>query len=196
MNYKDYFEGGVSYEMYLANFEAEINSGIENKNSKYLPMNWQRSNRIYKTLTLDSKFETVNQKLIWLVISEHWCGDASQILPVMHKISLASNGKINLRLIYRDQYPELMEMHLTNGSKSIPKLIQLNEQYKLISDWGPRPKIAQELVTRLKSNPDTSSNYSEELHKWYAQDKQKVIIKELFDLINLADEFKTKFFIG
>lgn len=196
MNYKDYFEKGISYAEYLMNFEAELNSGIESKYSTYLPMNWQRSNRIEKTLILDSKFESIEQTTNWLVISEHWCGDASQILPVIHKISLASKGKINLKIIYRDQYPELIEMHLTKGSKSIPKLIQLNEQYKLISDWGPRPKIAQELVMRLKSNPDTSSNYSEELHKWYAQDKQKVIIKELFDLISLEDEFKPKFFIG
>lgn len=196
MNYKDYFEKGITYEEYLKNFHVELNSGIENKYSKYLPMNWQRSNRIEKTLVLDSKFEVIEQTINWLVISEHWCGDASQILPLIHKISLVSNGKINLKMIYRDQYPELMEMHLTNGSKSIPKLIQLNDQYKLISDWGPRPKIAQELVMKLKSDPNTSPNYSEELHKWYAQDKQKEIIKELFDLINLADEFKPRFFIG
>ena len=99
MNYKDYFEKGISYEEYLINFEAELNSGIESKNSVYLPMNWQRSNRIEKTLILDSKFEAIEQTINWLVISEHWCGDASQILPVIHKIIFVSKVKINLKII-------------------------------------------------------------------------------------------------
>jgi hypothetical protein len=41
MNYKNYFEKAISYEEYLENFKAELNSGIESKNSTYLPMNWQ-----------------------------------------------------------------------------------------------------------------------------------------------------------
>lgn len=196
MNYKDYFDKGITYEEYKRNFEAELNSGIENKYSNYLPMNWQRSNRIEKTLILDSKFETIEQKINWLVISEHWCGDASQILPVIHKISLASKGKINLKMIYRDQYPELMEMHLTNGSKSIPKLIQLNDKYELIADWGPRPNTAQALVKKLKSNANTASAYAEELHKWYAQDKQSEILEELIRITKLAEKQQPINFIG
>lgn len=196
MNYKDYFEKGISYAEYLMNFEAELNSGIESKYSTYLPMNWQRSNRIEKTLILDSKFEAIEQTTNWLVISEHWCGDASQILPVIHKISLASKGKINLKIIYRDQYPELIEMHLTKGSKSIPKLIQLDENFNFVKDWGPRPETAQQLVIQLKSNPITSPTYSEEVHKWYAKDKQTEIQKELFELINTKSESRPRSFIG
>lgn len=188
MNYKDYFEKGITYEDYLLNFEAELNSEIESKYSAYLPMNWQRSKRIEKTLILDSKFEAIEQRTNWLVISEHWCGDASQILPVIHKISLASKGKINLKIIYRDQYPELIEMHLTNGSKSIPKLIQLDENYSLIKDWGPRPETAQQLVVQLKSNPLTAASYSEEVHKWYAKDKQVQIQSELLALSQFKKE--------
>lgn len=196
MNYKDYFEKGITYEEYLINLEAELNSGIESKNSSYLLMNWQRSNRIEKTLILDSKFETIEQTINWLVISEHWCGDASQILPVIHKISLASKGKINLKMIYRDQYPELIEKHLTKGSKSIPKLIQLDENYLFIKDWGPRPKTAQQLVIQLKSNSITSPTYSEEVHKWYAKNKQREIQDELFELINIKIKSKPSSFIG
>ena len=196
MNYKDYFEKGITYEEYQRNFEAELNSGIETKNSIYLPMNWQRSIRIEKTLILDSKFETMEQTANWLIISEHWCGDASQILPVIHKISLASNGKINLKMIYRDQYPELIEMHLTKGSKSIPKLLQLDENYNFIKDWGPRPETAQQLVIQLKSNPIASLTYSEEVHKWYAKDKQKEIQEELFELISSKNISKPRSFIG
>ena len=62
--------------------------------------------------------------------------------------------------------------------------MHLTEDYKLIADWGPRPKTAQALVVHLKSNPDTALTYSEELHKWYAKDKQTEILEELLKLVN------------
>ena len=182
-DYKTYFENGISYQTYLKNMELEMNSEIETKYSKYIPMNAQRMKRIEKTFSIDKDLVSIGSNIKWLVISEHWCGDASQILPIMNEISNSSNGKIELKIIYRDSNPSLIAEHLTNGSQSIPKLIQLTHDFKLISDWGPRPKTAQELVIKLKSDPNTALTYSEELHKWYAQNKQKEILEELLTLL-------------
>jgi hypothetical protein len=77
-----------------------------------------------------------------------------------------------------------MQAHLTNGGMSVPKLIQLDENSELINDWGPRPKAAQEMVIKLKSDPETAANYIEELHKWYAKDKQQSTVSELMELIS------------
>jgi hypothetical protein len=50
-----------------------------------------------------------------------------------------------------------------------PKLIQLNEVWEVMSNWGPRPEVAQNLVMELKANAETVDNYAEQLHLWYAK---------------------------
>lgn len=122
-------------------------------------------------------------KRYWLVINEFWCGDGAQITPVIEALTRASEGLLETRVVFRDAHPELMDEFLTNGSRSVPKIIQLNEQFEVLGSWGPRPVAAQELVLRLKAHPETAGTYSEALHKWYADDHQKSIQEELLALL-------------
>ena len=187
MNYKNYVDASVDYTSYQELFVIKSKSPSGYTYGEYIPMNEHRSSRLDRTFFLseEQKATAANCSFrTWLVISEHWCGDASQTVPVMAKIAEASQGKINLRLVYRDEVPELMNAHLTNGGMAVPKIIQLDEHFELINDWGPRPVAAQNLVTQLKSNPETAANYIEELQKWYAKDKQQSTVKELLDLLN------------
>ena len=151
--------------------------------SEVLPLNWQRSTRIEKTFQLEeglrSQLESLDKKLTWLIITEPWCGDSAQSLPAIAKIAEASHGMIELRIVLRDQNIELMDAFLTNGKRGIPKLIQLDENGHAINTWGPRPKESQELIDRLKQDPDFTEIYKEELHKWYAHDHCISIQKEL-----------------
>ncbi|MFN4082024.1 MAG: thioredoxin family protein [Bacteroidia bacterium] len=186
--YKHYFSLGISYADYIKNFENELNAEPNIPYHEYLPMNWQRTNRVYKTTTvlpeIFNALKKLKEPLNWLLISENWCGDASQIVPVIAKIANENEEKINLKIVYRDKNLELMDAHLTGTSRSIPMLIQLNRQFNVTGTWGPRPKLAQELVKRLKSNEETSQNYQEEIHKWYASDKQTSVQTELLVLLN------------
>lgn len=185
-DYQTYFEKAIPYNDYLRNFESEA-ADSDGPYAQYIPLNFQRSSRIAKTLKLSDDvkkaLQSLDHPLNWLVISEHWCGDASQILPLIHGIAEASEGKITLRIIYRDANPELMNAHLTNGSKSIPKLVQLDEHFNLLESWGPRPAEAQALVLHLKSNPETAKTYSEAVHTWYAHDKTSATQLELLKLL-------------
>lgn len=155
-------------------------------------------NRVEKTLLLNTdllrSLQQIHHQTYWLVLSEHWCGDAAQSLPVLSKIAEASNGKISLRLVYRDENPELMDAHLTGNSRSIPKLIQLDSHFNITGIWGPRPNEAQKLVLTLKSDQATANTYAEAVHKWYAVDKQQSIQKELSKLIQRASMFCTDCF--
>lgn len=182
-DYQHYFEKGISYSEYLENMTEEAENPIDSPNSHFVPMNLQRAKRIGKTVKLtDDILATLNRlqhPIKWLVISEHWCGDASQIMPVLHQIAANSNGKIDMRIVYRDQHLELMDAHLTGTSRSIPKLIQLDQQFGITATWGPRSAEAQRMVLELKSNPETAATYSEILHTWYAKDKQQAIQQEL-----------------
>ncbi len=186
-DYKGYFEKGVDFETYLAKMEEEAALKTSEGLLAYVPMNLQRVSRILKTYEVSpallETFVQIQHKINWLVITENWCGDAAQIVPVMHKIALVSEGKITLRLIYRDEHLPLIDAHLTGTSRSIPKLIQLDTHFNLTAIWGPRPNEAQQLVLDLKKNPATADKYSEELHKWYAQNKQAFIERDLFKAI-------------
>lgn len=185
-DYALFFEKGISYEAYIETMTYDVANDVERMYAEYIPMNLQRSKRISKTFQLSPEIAemlaNLNKKVNWLVISEHWCGDASQIMPILHGIAVASNGMIDLRIVYRDDN-NLIEAHLTNGGKSIPKLIQLTTDFHITATWGPRPVAAQKLVVELKANPIEGVNYADILHKWYADDKTHSSQSELLELL-------------
>jgi hypothetical protein len=63
----------------------------------------------------------------------------------------------------------------------------LDEHFNVTAFWGPRPSAAQQLVKQLKSNPVTAATYANELHLWYAKDKQKSLESEIAKLIFRAN---------
>lgn len=177
-DYQAYFGKAISYQAYKANLLEELQrlqqQPLEHpKQLNYLIINQQRMKRVEKTLQLNGALVdllgALDQKIYWLVLSEHWCGDAAQSLPALAAIEEAAADKIELKILYRDQNLELMDAFLTNGARAIPRLIQLDADFQLINSWGPRPATAQQLVNTLKSNPDTAEGYAEQLHMWYAQ---------------------------
>ena len=120
----------------------------------YSELNEVRMKRLEKTLKLDLEVEkalrNLKSKQTWLVIAEGWCGDAAQILPIIKLMSEASEN-IDLKLVFRDENDALMNQFLTNGSKSIPKLLLLDEAFHLINHWGPRPEGAKNLIIEYKA---------------------------------------------
>jgi len=155
----------------------------------YSKMNEQRMNRLDKTVVLTEELKNeitaIDSPQTWIVITEAWCGDAAQNVPVFAKMA-DLNPKIQLRLILRDENPEIMQHFLTNGGTSIPVFICLNEQNEMLASWAPRPRPAQEMLLNWKSAPEPKMTYEEfatELHKWYAHDKTKTLQQEMTDLL-------------
>lgn len=186
MDYKSYWEKALTIQKYNQLFEDKSNNPEAWDYGQYIPLNFARTQRLRKTFQLNPQeiqFLSETKKQYWLVISEHWCGDAAQIVPVMSIVAEHSNGQIEMKLILRDEYPELIDAHLTKGGKSVPKIIQLNTNFELLQDWGPRPKQAQKIVDEWKKDPEGKPHYAETLHKWYATDKQQRIKEELMQLI-------------
>lgn len=154
----------------------------------YSELNETRMNRLEKTLKvpqeLTEKLNNLTNDYIWLTISEGWCGDAAQIIPILHKLEEASN-KVELKLVLRDDNDELMQLFLTNGSKSIPKVIILEKETKeVIASWGPRPEPARKLIADYKAQHGVVDEPIKiELQKWYLQDKGLTTMKELVELL-------------
>jgi len=156
--------------------------------TNYSKLNDARMNRLDKTIKLTdevvSKLENLDHRYIWLVISEGWCGDAAQILPIINKMALASNKKIDLRIVLRDENEELMNQYLTNGGKAIPKVIVICKEAGIVrADWGPRPKAASELMANYKKEFGViDEKIKTDLQLWYLADKGISVQEELMQI--------------
>lgn len=154
---------------------------------KYSELNETRMNRLEKTIEVTpetkTKIKNLNKKYIWLVLSEGWCGDAAQIVPVIDKLAKVSEN-IELRIVLRDDNNALMQHFLTNGGKAIPKLIVLDaESLEVLADWGPRPSGAKQLILNYKAAHGVVDETAKiELQKWYLHDKGISIQNEIVEL--------------
>lgn len=154
----------------------------------YTKMNVQRMNRVDKTTTLSEELLTtlsqLKGKYRLLVITEGWCGDAAQIVPVINKIVAAVPDKFDLKFVLRDENLPLIDSHLTNGGRAIPVLLVLDEKGNLLLPmWGPRPTVLQGIMAEWKDEGVEMPELAEKLHGWYAKDKTKAIQEELNTLL-------------
>ena len=184
-----------SYEAYKT-FVSDLvsqgkTSGPEQREDliHYTELNAKRMKRVEKTTVLtDSVKENLlklSQPLTWLIISEAWCGDAAQIVPVIGKIA-AETEHLDLKIILRDEHLDIMDQYLTNGGRSIPKLICLDDQHQEVFSWGPRPKTIQQVVIDTKSEGITDHGILvERIQNAYNQDRSTSIQQELSELMSL-----------
>ena len=143
----------------------------------------KRANKI----EIKNAVENLQDNYTWMVITEPWCGDSAQNLPVIVEIAKLNPNKIRLYILLRDQNSTIIDHYLTNGARAIPKLIVVNETLeKEAFIWGPRPASAQELLNAWKNNPEGKSfeEFEKELHSWYAKDKTQSLQHELIQLLN------------
>ncbi|NVJ89761.1 MAG: thioredoxin family protein [Flavobacteriaceae bacterium] len=151
--------------------------------TNYSLLNDKRMKRLDKTIKItdDTKAAvlSISKPQTWLVITEGWCGDAAQNLPVLHKLA-ELNKNVDLKLVLRDDNLELMDLYLTNGGRSIPKLIALNEELNELFTWGPRPSVAVQMVNDYKEKHGVlDASFKQDLQVWYNKNKG----------INLQEDF-------
>lgn len=118
-----------------------------------------------------------------LVISEDWCGDASNTVPAIARLAEAAPG-LEMRVVKRDENPALMDRHLTNGSRSIPLAIVLDDAFRPVATWGPRPAELQAFILGEKAKGERPPR---EIYRdgraWYARDRGETTLRELLERI-------------
>ncbi|MCO6461688.1 MAG: thioredoxin family protein [Saprospiraceae bacterium] len=185
---KKFWDAGVSFARYLEKAKSDLAEMTDEKDSEmkeYYKLGIQRMERMMERYVPAEEHKAIlNQKKFdgkILIISEPWCGDASQVVPVLTKFFQDQN----VRITYRDQESSLIDDYLTNGAKSIPVVIIMNNEYEVISTWGARPKFGKELLTKHKENPElyTKDQFHNDLQVYYARNKGYDTIKEIVDLI-------------
>ena len=173
----------------LADNEKTSGSDQSNDRIEATKLNTQRIKRIEKHTELLPEIKAglskINNKWLWIIITESWCGDGAQNISIINKM-VDAMPNVTLQLIFRDENIDVINEYLTNGNKSIPKLVCIDNQYfKEIGTWGPRPVAIQEKVNVLKKEQPSISHYElvKNIHLWYAKDKGESLQKELFTLI-------------
>jgi len=183
----------LTYNDFINQFKNQVNvsdynllNDYDKKYYDYRKLNFQRSSRLEKTFKPTGETQQVFSKITkqqkWVVITESWCGDSAQNLPIIAKLA-EINKQIKLKIVLRDSDLRFMDSYLTNGGRSIPKLIVFDENDEELFQWGPRPVEAQKLFSKLKKEGLDKSEINKKLHLWYGRNRGKEVEKEIVGLI-------------
>jgi len=193
MNYHDILNKSMPYSTYRQLISDLL---LQNKTTgpdqsesmvEYARVNLHRIKRLEKTIKidaeLDNKLKEIETTQTVIAITEGWCGDAAQNLPLFDLIS-QKYDQIKLYAVLRDENPEIMDDYLSNGARAIPKIIWFNSSLEEKFTWGPRPAAAQELINACKLQGKSKEEWSVDLHTWYSKDLTQSAQKELLSLIS------------
>lgn len=190
---------GITYEDYVAQSKEFAKTGKTSGPDQaenlihFTKLNASRMRRIYKTTPLKEELidflAASNRQYVWRVFTETWCGDAAQSLPVLEKVAEAAEN-VELKVYFRDADPELFENYLTNGTKSIPKLVAFDrESGEELGTWGPRPAALQAMVMANKTAPSKPyAEFAEDMQRWYNEDKGNLIQTEILHALRLWEQ--------
>ncbi|GAA3570516.1 thioredoxin family protein [Snuella lapsa] len=191
---KESLQRSMSYKEYrdlMTKLAAEgRTTGLEKTRERidFTKLNDQRMKRWDKTIKVSEstreKIARFNHRVIWLVIAESWCGDGAHMLPALDKIATLSSY-INLRVVLRDDNPELMDAFLTGGARAIPKLIMIDsETGEALKTYGPRPSEATNYVSRFKNMyGKLTPDFKKDLQHWYNKNKGQNIIEDVAEML-------------
>jgi hypothetical protein len=170
----------------------EMSTGVEQSEvlANYTLLNNKRMQRLNKTLKIPSEIETSIKNdlrdIHFLVLSESWCGDAAQSLPMVSKIA-ECRANWSMSIISRDEHPVIMDAYLTNGGRSIPKVLILdNNTLEVLADWGPRPTEATKMAADYKEiHGSLDADFKQSLQLWYNKDKGQSTLQDFLVLLGL-----------
>lgn len=200
---KEIIENSLKNTISYAEYRSLVSSMLEEGKAtgpiqsealtNYSLLNDKRMKRLDKTIKISeetiSEFKKVTAPQTWLVITEGWCGDAAQNIPVLQKIADFTD-KVDLKIVLRDENLPLMDLFLTNGGRSIPKLIALDKDNNVINTWGPRPSTATKMVADYKEEHGSlDAQFKQDLQVWYNKNKGKNVQE---DLVKLATQIPAK----
>lgn len=153
---------------------------------QFTQLNLHRTDRITRTFKvapdLAALVARINKPQTWMLLTEPWCGDSAQCLPYIEAMA-SLNSNIQLRLILRDENLDIMDDYLTNGSRSIPRLVIFDAGGNELIQWGPRPQEAQLVFMECKEAGLAKPEILEKLHLFYGRNRGKALVAEFEKII-------------
>ena len=140
---------------------------------------------LYKRVTIpieiSARVEALGGHWHLLVLSEDWCGDSVNIVPIIAKLTEAVSN-MDMRILARDENLDIMDTHLTGKSRSIPIVILLNQKYQECGLWGPRPSPLQKWVMEKGMLLPKDERYRE-VRTFYARDHGLTTMHEIVEML-------------
>jgi thioredoxin-like negative regulator of GroEL len=187
-------EKTISYEQYDSLINTLLDEGKSTgekqtpKRTEVSRLNAYRMARVHKTTKLSEQLVDLAKSAreqFWMVLTEGWCGDSAHAIPVLDLVAKASDGRIRLGMLLRDDNLEVMDQYLVNGGRSIPRLVAFDlTTGDEIGTWGPRPEPVQKMMADFKANPDDTRDIQIEMQQWYNADRSKTFQEELLALLS------------
>lgn len=181
---------GLTYEGYRQLMHEILIAPAGDESSEkmrgHIRNNLEMMNRFDRSYVLSGEICSLMEaakSMVWLVLTEPWCGDAAYHIPLMALLEKAYPEKLVLRMLSRDAHPDLMDTHLTNGGRSIPKLICLDPQLSELGSWGPRPTVLHQMVGDWKIAGMPMRELISRVHDWYVLDDTRSVQAELSGMI-------------
>ncbi|MDQ7040403.1 MAG: thioredoxin family protein [Rhodothermus sp.] len=186
---------GLTYEAYIAAWEQALRqplAGLDARARRYLyyrRYNYERARRVTDAYRMSERLAQVlgaiDRPQCWMVLTEDWCGDSAYSLPIIAEAS-RRNALIQLRILRRDENLDIMDLYLTRGARSIPKLVAFAEEGTELFTWGPRPAEAQALRDRLRAEGMDARALSQALIDWYEAGGWQQVDTELAERLETA----------
>lgn len=188
-------QNGLTYSEYRAEWQRQKETSKQNldpderKTLHYLNYNWDRQARVHEQYTpsdeLQDAISRVDESQMWMILTEPWCGDSAFLLPIIAEAATLSD-QITLRILLRDDNLDIMDQYLTDGGRSIPKLVAFSDAGDELFDWGPRPKGARQLFASLRETYDEKMKAIEELIAHYEDGGWQEADAELADAVRMS----------
>jgi hypothetical protein len=190
-------DGTLDAGLDLAAYESRMNAyaartpepGMSEEDLEHLEtagINLQRSGRIFRTYqpaeNIRDVLSGIRSPQVWMLLSEVWCGDSAQSVAQIARIAMLS-PEVTLRILLRDDHPDIMDAYLTDGKRSIPKLVVFTREGIELGRWGPRPRGAESVVKQALSEGVPKKMRLEQLHLWYGRNRGADLDAELADLL-------------
>lgn len=116
-----------------------------------------------------------------LVLSEDWCGDAVNTVPLMAALADAV-PQFELRILARDRNLDLMDEHLSDGARAIPVIIAYDDEFRELGWWASRPAPLQAWVMSEGKAMAKEERYKE-VRRWYANDRGRTTLAEIVAML-------------
>ncbi len=104
------------------------------------------------------------------IITENWCEDSANFVPPILKF-LSIKPSIDVRIFWRDGFPELRDANLTGGKAKIPVVAVMDESFSEIARFVERPPtlnrwLSKELGERkwLMLTPEERQSWKPLIH--------------------------------
>lgn len=130
---------GLDYAGYLASGKPEQKA---------------RWDELYEKITLTEQQRTLlgsfTRQVNVICVSGIWCGDCVRQGPMIQKIAEASNGKINLKWVDRDEHMDLQEKVKINAGNRVPVVVFAAEDFEPIGWYGDKPLARYRIQAKMQ----------------------------------------------